>query len=79
MLSQSLNFLTSYKVGTSGEAFSDAHFVFCSNEGKKAVKGKLKPKEDKLKPSDDELKSATCEILKEVDFDTVRISKSLQF
>ena len=42
-------------------------------EAKKAVKGKEKPKEDKLKPSDDELRSAICDILKEVDFNTVRI------
>ncbi|XP_022855617.1 protein DEK-like isoform X1 [Olea europaea var. sylvestris] len=46
--------------------------------GKKAVKGKLKPKEDKLKPSDDELKSATCEILKEVDFDTATFTDILK-
>lgn len=73
MLSQSPNFL-SVSNWNLGEAISDAHFVCCSNEGKQVVKGKGKPKEDKLKPSDNELRSATCEILKEVDFNTVRIS-----
>lgn len=37
------------------------------------MKGKEKSKEDKLKPSDDELRNAICDILKEVDFNTVRI------
>lgn len=46
--------------------------IFCFSEGKKAVKGKDKPKEDKSSPSDDELRNAICEILKEVDFNTVR-------
>lgn len=41
--------------------------------GKKTVKGKDQPKEEKLKPTDDELREAICEILKEVDFNTVRI------
>lgn len=41
-------------------------------QGKKVVKGKEKAKVEKLKPSDEELKSAICEILKEVDFNTVR-------
>lgn len=47
--------------------------VFCFCVGKKAAKGKDKPKEDKLRPSDDELRIAICDILKEVDFNTVRI------
>lgn len=42
-------------------------------EGKKVVKGKENPKVEKLRPSDNELKNAICEILKEVDFNTVRI------
>ena len=46
--------------------------TFCFCEGKKAVKGKDKPKGDKLSPGDDELRNAICEILKEVDFNTVR-------
>lgn len=46
---------------------------FCLNEGKKIVKGKGKSKEDKIKPSDEELKNSICEILKEVNFNTVRI------
>lgn len=38
------------------------------------MKGKeKKPKAEKLKPSDAELKIAICEILKEVDFNTVRV------
>lgn len=38
------------------------------------MKGKeqAKVKEEKLKPTDDELSVAICEILKEVDFNTVR-------
>ena len=50
---------------------SQSFICFC--EGKKVAKGKEKPKEVKLKPSDGELKNAICEILKEVDFNTVRI------
>lgn len=42
-------------------------------QGKKVVQGKEKPKEEKVRPSDDELREAICEILKEVDFNTVRI------
>lgn len=42
-------------------------------EGKKVVKGKENLKVEKLGPSDNELKNAICEILKEVDFNTVRI------
>lgn len=42
-------------------------------QGKKVLQGKEKPKEEKLRPSDDELRNAICEILKEVDFNTVRI------
>lgn len=40
--------------------------------GKKVLKGKDRNKVDKLRPSDDELRTAICEILKEVDFNTVR-------
>lgn len=36
------------------------------------MKGKDKPKVEKLKPSDNELKTAIREILKQVDFNTVR-------
>lgn len=39
--------------------------------GKKVAKGKDKIKEEKLRPSDDELRDVICEILKEVDFNTV--------
>lgn len=46
--------------------------VCCIVEGKKAAKGKDKSKEGTLKPSDVELRNAICEILKEVDFNTVR-------
>ena len=48
-------------------------FALFLSEGKKAVKGKEKSKsrEEKLKPSDDELRAAICDILKEVDFNTV--------
>ncbi|CAA2982316.1 DNA ligase 1-like isoform X1 [Olea europaea subsp. europaea] len=46
--------------------------------GKQVVKGKGKPKEDKLKPSDNELRSATCEILKEVDFNTATFTDILK-
>ena len=42
-------------------------------EGKKVDKGREKPKEEKLKPSDAALRKAICEILKEVDFNTVSI------
>lgn len=45
--------------------------VFLLFEGKKVAKGKDKTKEEKLRPSDDELRDAICEILKEVDFNTV--------
>lgn len=48
-------------------------------QGKKVVKGKEKAKEDKVKPSDDELRNAICEILKEVDFNTVRLHYPLLF
>lgn len=41
-------------------------------EGKKAAKGKDKSKEGTVNPSDVELRNAICEILKEVDFNTVR-------
>lgn len=48
-------------------------FISFSNcAGKKVLKGKGHKKEDKLKPSDAELRSAVCEVLKEVDFNTVR-------
>ncbi|OMP04236.1 hypothetical protein COLO4_09822 [Corchorus olitorius] len=40
--------------------------------GKKVAKGKDKAKEEKLKPTDHELRDAICEILKVVDFNTVR-------
>lgn len=46
-------------------------------QGKKVVKGKEKPKEDKMRPTDEELKDAICEVLKEVDFNTVRIQSQL--
>ncbi|KAL2455510.1 DEK domain-containing chromatin associated protein [Forsythia ovata] len=46
--------------------------------GKKVVKSKGKLKEDKLKPSDEELRSATCEILKEVDFNTATFTDILK-
>lgn len=39
-------------------------------QGKKIAKGKIKSKEA-AGPSDDELREAICEILKEVDFNTV--------
>lgn len=39
--------------------------------GKKVAKGKDRAREEKLRPSDDELRDAICEILKEVDFNTV--------
>ena len=44
----------------------------CIYLGKKVAKGKDKAKEEKLKPSDYELRATICEILKEVDFNTVR-------
>lgn len=50
---------------------------FSVRAGKKIVKGKDKSKEDKLRPSDDELRDAICEILKEVDFNTVSIELQL--
>lgn len=40
-------------------------------EAEKVTKGKGKNKE-KLNPSDDQLRNAICEILKDVDFNTVR-------
>ncbi|KAI3820467.1 hypothetical protein L1987_08015 [Smallanthus sonchifolius] len=47
-------------------------------EVKKAAKEKETPKEEKLKPSDDELKTATCEILKVVDFNTATFTNILK-
>ncbi|KAL8147666.1 hypothetical protein AgCh_005112 [Apium graveolens] len=48
--------------------------------GKKVLKGKEKKlKAQKLNPSDAELKNAICEILKEVDFNTVRVLSRLIF
>lgn len=48
-------------------------FISLSNcAGKKDPNGKGHKKANKLKPSDDELRSAICEVLKEVDFNTVR-------
>ena len=35
------------------------------------MKGKEKPKGEKSVPNDDELRDAICDILKEVDFNTV--------
>lgn len=57
-----------------GAFYNQQHseYFSVSVKGKKAVKGKDKPKDDKLSPSDDELRNAICEILKEVDFNTVR-------
>lgn len=47
--------------------------MFLLFEGKKVAKGKDKTKEEKLRPSDDKLRDAICQILKEVDFNTVSI------
>lgn len=44
-------------------------------KGKKAVTETMK--EEKQKPSDNELKAAVCEILKQVDFNTVRMRSCL--
>lgn len=46
---------------------------FDSIVGNKVLKVKDKLKEEKLKPSDDTLRNAICEILKDVDFNTVSI------
>lgn len=63
---------------------AEVGFIDFSNSGKKILKVKEKLKEERLKPSDDKLRDAICETLKEVDFNTVRLSlchsvKSVQY
>lgn len=50
----------------------------CIYLGKKVAKGKDKAKDEKLKPTDHVLRDAICEILKEVDFNTVRSALNIQ-
>lgn len=45
------------------------YLLFCA--GKEVPNGKGHKKKDKLWPSDKELRKAICEVLKEVDFNTV--------
>lgn len=48
-------------------------FCFGLNAGKKVLKVKEKFKEEKSKPTDDKIRDEICEILKEVDFNTVSL------